>query len=54
MPLTDAGETFTTRYFGVDERCREALHVRHGDQNPTPDGHFKLVSLRDEAGRGDG
>jgi hypothetical protein len=29
MPLTDAGETFTTRYFVMDERCREALHVRH-------------------------
>ena len=29
MPLTDADETFTRRYFVVDARCREALHVRH-------------------------
>ena len=29
MPVTDADETFTTRDFVVDERCREALHVRH-------------------------
>ena len=29
MPLTDAGETFTRRYFVVDERCRGGVHVRH-------------------------
>jgi hypothetical protein len=29
MPLTDADETFTRRYFDVHARCREALHVRH-------------------------
>ena len=29
MPLTGADETFTTQDFVVDERCREALHVRH-------------------------
>jgi hypothetical protein len=29
MPLNDADETVTRRYFVVDARCREALHIRH-------------------------